>query len=489
MSSKETVEVKLSDGRDLTELFRFLMEENARMEEELGPVEDVVYDNIEKSLEYLPDHFKNICRDLFELNKLISNYLFDKPDSSSNIEYNSQEEIISATFTKLIEKATEEGSSEISNILFHTYPVYGTDSELLKMLINRHNVPIPPMMAPSEIGVFHAKKIRSIQSKVASLFKKWVRQWPGIFMHNSSLRNTLQSFLEDLSSSTSESFVKTNCSTILNCLESLEEKKEDKTSFGEMKIPPSPVLPKEIDFKTEPLLIWSPLEVARQLTIIELELLKKVQIGELLEKNWEKPNKQELAPNVVEINKRFLNVSLLYLSAIVNQSDPNNRVRVVKNLLEIANECINELHNYESPHVIKLVLKSDAVRALDSTCKKVKKSTTHKNIWEKLESLYDPQFVNIKQEMATNQTVVPCFLALRQELTQIDAVFRDVNESGLVNLVKHRATSDVIEKIRLYQENLALFHPVRALSTYLRANDIKADQEELTSKARTLERE
>ena len=66
----------------------------------------------------------------------------------------------------------------------------------------------------------------------------------------------LQRFLDNLKESTNEAFTKTNCKAILVLLNKIdEEEKKVRCSFGDLRIPEDPILPKEIDFKMEPLLL------------------------------------------------------------------------------------------------------------------------------------------------------------------------------------------------------------------------------------------
>jgi len=76
------------------------------------------------------------------------------------------------------------------------------------------------------------------------------------FKEQKGIKAMLQRFLEDLRDSTSDTFTKNNCKPILQSLASLdEEEKEYKVTFGDLREPPPPQLPKEIDFKMEPLLL------------------------------------------------------------------------------------------------------------------------------------------------------------------------------------------------------------------------------------------
>lgn len=483
------VRVKLSNGKDITDLLVFLLEENKKMEEEFGEPLDILEEDFEKNIQYLPDHFRELCREIFTVLPQSSEYKFDEPDSIKNLEFTPEGALIGASFLKLIEKMTDEASNELIDIVFYTFPLYATPKEMLEALIWRHNVIIPPLMSRSEVISFQNKRVRGIQSKVASLMKKWIKLWPGHFRDNKNLKTMLQRFLDNLKESTTDSYTKHSCKTISLLLSGIdEEEKKPKCSFGDLRIPEDPILPKEMDFKMEPLLLWSPIEISRQLSLIESDLLKKVGLGELLGRNWEKENKDILAPNVVAINKRFLRGRELFISAIVKEKDLNDRVRIIKTLLEAAHECCNTIKNYESPFIINSALKSDPIRALEQTSREVKKSAVHRNIWTRLEELYESNFELLRQEMDSGPCNVPCVLALRQTLMKNDALKPDFLESKLINLAKHKVTADVIHKIKMYKENSLVFHPIKILYQYLLAEDFSADMDEMYKRACNLEK-
>lgn len=483
------VRVKLSNGKDITDLLVFLLEENKKMEEEFGEPLDILEEDFEKNIQYLPEQFKELCREIFTVLPQSTEYKFDEPDSIKNLEFSPEGALIGASFLKLIERMTDEASNELIDIVFYTFPLYASPKEMLEALIWRHNVVIPPLMSRSETVAFQNKRVRGIQSKVASLFKKWIKLWPVHFKENKNLKTLLQRFLDNLRESTNESFTKHICKTISQLLTGIdEEEKKPKCSFGDLRIPEDPILPKEMDFKMEPLLLWSPVEISRQLSLIESDLLKKVGLGELLGRNWEKENKDKVAPNVVAINKRFIRGRELFIAAIVKENDINNRVKIVKTLLEAAHECLYTIKNYESPMIINFVLKSDAVRALEQTTKEVKKSAIHRNMWTRLEELYESNFDMVRQEMESGPCNVPCVLALRQILMKNDALKPDLFESKLINLPKHKITADIVHKIRMYKENSLVYHPIKILYQHLLAEDFTADMDELYNRACSLER-
>ena len=57
----------------------------------------------------------------------------------------------------------------------------------------------------------------------------------------------------------------------------------------------------------------------------------------------------------------------------------SNRVKLLKKYIEVASECLNDLHNYETPFIIYSMLNSSVVLELKGTCREVKKIAALKN--------------------------------------------------------------------------------------------------------------
>ena len=129
------IRVTLSNGKDITDLLQFLLEENKKMEEEFGEPLEILEEDFEKNIQYLPEHFRDLCREIFTVLPSSSEYKFDEPDSSKNLEYSPEGTLIGASFLKLIEKITEETSIELIDIVFYTFPLYATPKEMLEALI------------------------------------------------------------------------------------------------------------------------------------------------------------------------------------------------------------------------------------------------------------------------------------------------------------------------------------------------------------------
>jgi hypothetical protein len=84
------------------------------------------------------------------------------------------------------------------------------------------------------------------------------------------------------------------------------------------------------------LLDLHPLEVARQLTLIEHNLYRTITPCECLRQRWTSKDKATLAPNIIALIDRFNKVSRWCCSEIVREKDLKSRAVILNRFILIA---------------------------------------------------------------------------------------------------------------------------------------------------------
>lgn len=84
------------------------------------------------------------------------------------------------------------------------------------------------------------------------------------------------------------------------------------------------------------LVCFDPLEVARQLVLLDFPFFKAIQPHELLNTAWTSKNKETAAPNVIAMINRFNHVSYWAITEILRQPNLKDRARTIKRLIAIA---------------------------------------------------------------------------------------------------------------------------------------------------------
>jgi son of sevenless-like protein len=129
---------------------------------------------------------------------------------------------------------------------------------------------------------------------------------------------------------------------------------------------PVPILPSIMSAAHIELFDLNPIEVARQITLIEFRLFQAIQVVELQEQRWNSAEKDTLCPNVMVVIRRFNMMSNFVQSQVVRVANLEARVALIERLLEV---CVQlyELRNYNSLWEVMSGLRSSAVKRLTDT--------------------------------------------------------------------------------------------------------------------------
>ena len=101
--------------------------------------------------------------------------------------------------------------------------------------------------------------------------------------------------------------------------------------------PPKPILPQNVTAQNQnSILTYHPLELARQLTLIEYRLYVAIKPAECLGQNWMSKKKEELAPNILAMISHFNYISNWISSEVVKCADLRERTLILKHAIEIA---------------------------------------------------------------------------------------------------------------------------------------------------------
>ena len=78
-------------------------------------------------------------------------------------------------------------------------------------------------------------------------------------------------------------------------------------------------------------------EIARQLTLMESCIFGKVQPNELMHKNWQRRESQDVAPNVRALIQFFNQLSGWVGALVLAESDLKPRTQVIGHFINVAN--------------------------------------------------------------------------------------------------------------------------------------------------------
>ncbi|KAF4438295.1 hypothetical protein F53441_12838 [Fusarium austroafricanum] len=212
------------------------------------------------------------------------------------------------------------------------------------------------------------------------------------------------------------------------------------------------------------ILDFDPLELARQLTIKQMNIFSSILPEELLASQWMK-NGGVAAPNVKAMSSLSTDLSNLVAETILQQQEVKKRAQVIKQWIKIAHQLL-ELHNYDGLMAIICSLNSSTISRLRKTWDAI--STKRKDMLQTLQDLVEPSQNNKVLRTRLHDHVPPCLPFLGMYLT--DLTFVDIGnpatkqmcigpeseEDGaggitVVNFDKHTRTAKIIGELQRFQ--------------------------------------
>jgi hypothetical protein len=210
---------------------------------------------------------------------------------------------------------------------------------------------------------------------------------------------------------------------------------------------------------------FEPLELARQLTIRQMNIFCNIMPEELLGSQWMKKGGVD-APNVKAMSALSTDLSNLVAETILQHSEVKKRAAVIKQWIKVAHQCL-ELHNYDGLMAIICSLNSSTISRLRRTWDAV--SPKRREMLRTLQALVEPAQNNKVLRTRLHDHVPPCLPFLGMYLTdltfvdignpatkQLPSFGNETSEEGcggitVVNFDKHTRTAKIIGELQRFQ--------------------------------------
>ncbi|CAO3643193.1 unnamed protein product [Mucor fragilis] len=386
--------------------------------------------------------------------------------AESDIEFTQEKSVKGGTLRALVERLTLHDfidMSFIANFLL-TYRSFCTTEEFVELLQERYNLAPPEELTPDELEIWTDKKQKLVRLRVFNVMKNWLENYYND--EDEFILNKLQFFANtvicDSSSFSAEQ---------LNRL--IRKRRELDANGGGLKklIPnamygPMPIVPKNMQHIR--LLDTDPLELARQLTIMDFKLYSSIRPIECLGKAWSRDG----ADNAVNVKQSIDYCNRLtswVTGSILNNKEAKKRVVVIKHWSQVANRCL-EMNNYNTCMAILSAFDNSAIGRLKKT-------------WELVSSRTSQSLAHIRKLMGSNRNFIeyremihsvnpPCipFLGIYlQDLTFIEDGNPDLlkKSSNLINFAKQQKAAEVIREIKQFQSPPYIYQLVPEIQDYI----------------------
>ncbi|KIM23625.1 hypothetical protein M408DRAFT_252373 [Serendipita vermifera MAFF 305830] len=340
-----------------------------------------------------------------------------------------------------------------------TFKTFATIDLVFDLLIERYDIQPPKGLTPEQLFEWTRVKKTPIRLRSINIMRKLIDVLEEEDLH---VLDRVKGFCNDVvANDPSRAGVARALLAIVTRVETkgIEMKRTIRATSD---IPPPSILPRKWGkFK---LLDVDPLEMARQLTIMESELFVKVQQNECITRS-----KESVSSDPDSIKSILTVASKLadwVAKSILSKHDTTKRAATIKYFINVAERC-RYLHNYSSMAALIAGLNSPPVRRLERTWENV--SARNTAILDDLEKTLDTahNFQGYKVIISSLQS--PCVPFLGVCLTVLTFIPHDGNdiltESGLINFQKCQKIADVIQEIEKFQMrpyNLTKLANVRA---------------------------
>lgn len=281
-------------------------------------VMDGLFSSLSKSTHLEGTLLAWLPQELFLILDSYYEYDYNDPEDSTNAAYDSKDGTLKgATFPQLISKLCSMSPYhvDIDDFLL-TYRCFCSPQQFLTSILNRFE------SAPQR----HA---RYIHLRIYNILGKWITNYWADFETDPTIQGTLQEFLANVQKRHDSEW------GYLQPAYGILEKIRRQTAPGfKLKIPetyPDPIIGKN---PMQPLLDDSPLEIARQMTLMTWQIWRAIKPWECLGLAWTKPELK--SPHVQEMIKNFNYIRAWVATSIVITPTLKKRFKLLKKFLNIA---------------------------------------------------------------------------------------------------------------------------------------------------------
>ena len=436
-------------------------------------------------------------------------YPFAEEDSEMNIVFEPDQTsggnpvVRGGTLIKLVERLTfhQYASPKFVRTFLTTYRSFCSPTQFLDLLISRFNIPLPhsdnDLDTPSVEGLstcgadnvdnnasssgsskrFRKEYVQPVQLRVLNVVRHWVDEHFYDFERDENLLTKLTTFINSRKGKSLSRWIH----SIFNIIKRRRDDNDAAVKITFQTEPP----PTEWHLTKKPedfnIITLHPIEMARQITLIESELFRAVKPSELIGCAWQRDNKESVSPNLLKLVGYTNTLIQWYKKCIIDAENLQERVATVARVLEMM-VVFNELNNFNGVLEVAAAMTSAPIFRLKHTFSRVSREHSHlARALQDANELNDNHFRKYVEKLRSiNPPVVPFFGMYLTNINHIEEGNPDFLRSdyNLINFSKRRKVAEITGEIQQFQNQRYCLVEERSVMDYLKALKPLGDQSE-----------
>lgn len=387
--------------------------------------------------------------------------------SPEELLFNMEGKVKGGTLTAMVERMTQHDvlDTEFTLAFLLTYRSFTTPHELLTLLSSRWNIEPPPDLSADEMKLFIHKMRTPIRLRVANVLKIWIENYFDDFKDD-NLLNNLNVFIKSCLQSDLKNPAEQLSKLISKKVQGTISRNKIVSISGKA---PLPLVSKNLKPGNIKLLDLEPLEIARQLTLMESKLYNQIQPSECLNKSWSDPKLSHNSENIRRLIERANQLTAWVVESILKEENISVRCKVLKHFISVAEKC-RALNNFNSLMAILAALSSAPVHRLKRTWAGL--SSKEKKAVAALRQLMESKsnFGGYRNTLHTiNPPCVPFLGVYLTDLTFIEDGNTNMlkGNAHLINFDKRYKVAVVIREIQQYQISQYCLQVVEPIQDFL----------------------
>jgi hypothetical protein len=378
--------------------------------------------------------------------------------------------IIAGTLNKLVAMLADDNvqDPEYIDVFLQTHTSFISSHRLFSRLVHRYKKYSQSNLS-NEYSHF-------VQMRIINVIKKWLKI-SFVDFEEEKMKRAFDEFLDYLKSNDKgKEYAEFLKATWTSCVAQKEELKKD--------IVPGPNAPKPLVPKmktTLDLIDIEPIELARQLTLVDYKLFRDIVPATLSNKARESGD----IPSLKAIKNRSELIQKWVCLEIISTDTMKQRVMVLAHFISVVYKLM-EINNYHTALCVYLGIASHHVVNMKETWKALTNKCMER--WKHLSSIMSPyaNFEKLRQRLATCRppmliplSVIFHDLVLIEEEQNFYKEREDTVDNELINFEKFRRLKEVIDQFTKCQSRPYMFHKVDVIQDYIEKRLVPVSDQEL----------